>query len=162
MILVLTPSCERVPKPASDATPPSIMWKVSHRATGEQVDHAATATINASRGERYQVILEARDPEGLERIEINPAIGSGEARWQCVSGDIGQSKSATLASQAQPFTPSADDTVPTGSLLVWDVNLAMPCGDSYTFAGGSYTLTGRASNWGGGSTTGTLTFRVDP
>ncbi len=165
-LLITMASCQKVKKPKSDSTPPSLAWNVLNLVTGQQADHAGSPTINARRGERFQVTLKANDPEGVKSIQLNPGLGSGEMAWTCKAPpggeNVAQNKNAVLGPQTQNLAPDANGNVLTGIFLRQDLDFAMECQTSWIFISGSAKLTGQATNYFAGTTTEAITFNVSP
>lgn len=166
LFILTAAGCQKVKKPSSDSTPPKLVWNVFNHATSAQADHAGSPTINAKRGESYRITLKAIDPEGVQSIQINPSLGSGEMVWTCKAPpggeNIAQSKNATLAPMTQNLSPDAEGNVLTSIFLIYELNFTMECQAGWSFTSGTAKLTGRASNYFGGTTTGTITFHVAP
>lgn len=162
--LVLFAGCSggKVTKPRSDATPPSLTWNVFNFQTNAQADHTGNPTLSASHGERYRIILKAKDSGGIQSIQINPSVGSGHIAWTCESSDLGQNKNATLGPQVQNFSPDANNKVLPSVFLIQELNFDLECQPGWTFKGGTAMLTGQASNYFNGVTTRTITFNISP
>ena len=158
--------CQKVKKPASDSTPPKLIWNVFNHGTNAQADHPSSPTINAKRGEKYQITLKANDPEGVKSIQLNPSLGSGEMSWTCKGPpggeNVAQNKNATLGPMTQNLAPDADGNVLTSIFLITELDFTMECQAGWSFSGGTAKLTGQASNYFGGTTTETLTFKISP
>jgi hypothetical protein len=156
----------RVKLPASDSTPPSLVWNVFNYGTREQADYSGSPTINVKRGERYRIILKAHDPQGVRSIELNPGLGSGEISWQCLAPpggeSLAQNKTATLAPQKQDLSVASDGTVLTSIFLITDLDFTMECPAGWKLGSGGAKLTGWASNFYGGTATEVLKFAVAP
>ena len=158
--------CQRVKKPQSDSTPPKLVWNVFNHGTNAQADHPGSPTINAKRGEKYRITLKANDPEGVRLIQLNPSPGSGELAWTCKAPpggeNVAQNKNATLGPMSQSLAPDANGNVLTSIFLIQELDFTMECQAGWNFTSGSAKLTGQASNYFGGTTTETLTFKVSP
>jgi len=156
----------KVKLPPSDATPPSIVWNVFNHGTQAQGDHPGSPSLGAQRGEAYRVLLKAADPQGVQSIQLNPTVGSGELAWQCVDQpggeNLAQNKTATLGPMSQTLAPDGDGNVLTSIFLIEELDFTMPCPAGWSFGGGTAKLTGRASNYYGGTTTEVLTFQISP
>lgn len=166
-IFILSASgCDKTKKPSSDSTPPKLVWNVFNHATSAQADHGGSPTLNAKRGERYRITLKAIDPEGVQLIQINPTVGSGEMAWTCKDPPGGENlaehKTAPLAPMTQNLSPDADGNVLTSIFLIYELDLKMTCQANWSFTSGTAKLTGKASNYFGGTTTATITFNVAP
>jgi hypothetical protein len=158
--------CQKVKKPTSDSTPPKLVWNVLNHGTGAQADHPGSPTIDAKRGEKYRITLKANDPEGVKSIQLNPSLGSGEMSWTCKDPpggeNLAQNKNATLGPMTQNLSPDADGNVLTSIFLIQELDFTMECQSGWSFTSGTAKLTGQASNYFGGSTTETITFKVSP
>lgn len=92
------------------------------------------------------------------------SVGSGEEWWQCVDPpggeNLAQNKTATLVPMNQNLTPGQNGMVLTNIFLILEFNFAMECQSGWSFVSGGAKLTGRASNYFGGKTTGVITFTV--
>lgn len=156
----------KVKLPASDPTPPTLVWNVFNQETRAEADHAGNPIIQVKRGDPHRIILKANDPEGVNSIQLNPGLGSGELSWQCHSppgGDpLAQNKTATLASSTQNLSPDSDGMVLTSIFLLQDLSFAMECQSGWSFVSGNGQLTGRASNYFGGVTTSVIKFVIIP
>jgi hypothetical protein len=165
---VVVAGCDnvKVKLPASDSTPPILVWNVYNHETGAQADHPGSPTLNAKRGEHYRIILKANDPGGVKQIKINPSIGSGEMAWTCKGPpggeNVAQSKTATLGPMTQDLAPDSNNMVLTSIFLIFELDFSMDCQTNWSFSGGSAHLTGQASNYYGGVTTENLKFNVSP
>src|SRR5437879_2938903 len=139
-----------VKKPTSDSTPPSLVWNVYNHDTNQQTDYPGSPTINAKRGEKYRVTLKANDPEGVNWIKINPALGGGEIAWQCTSppgGEkLGQNNTADLGPMSQNLALDANGNVLTSIFLIYELDFTLDCQAGWNFVSGSAKLTGQASN----------------
>jgi hypothetical protein len=158
--------CQRVKKPTSDSTPPKLVWNVFNHGTSAQADHPGSPTIDAKRGEKYRITLKANDPEGVKSIQLNPSLGSGEMSWTCKAPpggeNIAQNKNATLGPMTQNLSPDADGNVLTSIFLIQELDFTMECQPGWSLISGSAKLTGQSSNYFGGTTTETITFKVSP
>ena len=159
-------SCQKVPQPKSDSTPPSLVWNVFNYGTSAQADHNGNPTINVKRGEKYRITLKANDPEGVKQIKLNPSLGSGELSWTCKAPpggeNVAQNKNATLGPLVQDLSVDANGNVLTSIFLLQDVDFTMECQSGWSFTSGSGKLTGQASNFFNGTTTATISFNVSP
>lgn len=69
---------------------------------------------------------------------------------------------ATLAPMNQDLSPNGSGNVLTSTLLIFELDLTLPCQAGSSFTGGNARLTGRATNYFGGTTTEVLKFVVAP
>ena len=162
----ITGSCQQVPKPTSDSTPPKLVWNVLEKGTNASADHPSSPSISAHRGDKFHITLKANDPEGVKSIELNPGLGSGEISWTCKAPpggeNIAQTKTADLGPQTQNLAPNANGNVLTSIFLIEDVDFSMDCQAGWIFTSGKAVFTGRATNYFSGTTTETLTFSISP
>lgn len=157
LFLLTAPGCKTT-APTSDSTPPALEWVVTNRTQGSafntQIRINGTGTVNARRGEEYLVTLNARDPQGVKRIELG---GSGE--YGC--GNPSQNSTISQTTDVQNLSPNAQNEVLTQIFLLRDVGFgAMVC--QGTFVGGSIRLRGKANNYFNGQAQGQLIFSVSP
>lgn len=156
----------KVKKPASDSTPPSLVWNVFNHETRAQADHPGSPTLNVKRGQAHRIILKAQDPQGVSSIQINPTLGGGELWWQCADPpggeNLAQNKTATLGPSTQNLSPDSEGNVLTSIFLIQELSLTMECQPGWSYVSGGGKLTGRASNYFGGVTTEVITFVVAP
>jgi hypothetical protein len=156
----------KVKLPTSDSTPPSLVWNVFNHGSRQQADYPGSPTVNVKRGERYRVILKAKDPEGVKSIQINPSLGDGEMWWQCIDPpggeNLAQNKTATLGPMTQNLAPDPDGKVLTSIFLIFEMDFTMDCQVTWSFASGGAKLTGRASNYFGGAKTEVIKFIIAP
>lgn len=154
----------KVKQPASDSTPPSLVWNVFNHDTREQADHPGSPAIQVQRGGSYRIILKANDPQGVQSIQMNPVLGGGELWWQCVTPpggeNLAQNKTATLGPLTQNLSPDGNGMVLTSIFLIQEMSFAMECQPGWNFASGGGKLTGRSSNYFGGITTEVISFSV--
>ena len=166
VLFLILVGCQKVKKPTSDSTPPKLIWNVFNHATSAQADHPGSPTIDAKRGEKFRVTLKANDPEGVKSIQLNPSLGSGEMSWTCKAPpggeNIAQNKTATLGPMTQNLSPDADGNVLTSIFLIQELDFTMECQSGWSFTSGTAKLTGQASNYLGGTTTETITFKISP
>lgn len=155
----------KVKKPASDSTPPSLVWNVFNRDTNEQADDPGNDTIKVKRGASFRITLKAKDPEGVQSIELNPpppAPINGVAVWLCVSSAGGRFENHSLDPLKQDLAPDADGMVLTSIPLFQNLDLSMGCKPGETFHDGSVRVTGSARNYSGLQATSVITFAVAP
>src|SRR5262252_5204462 len=89
-------ACDKVPKPTSDSTPPSLNWHVENLTTSVAADYAGSGTVTGKKGDEFRVTLTAKDPEGIQKI----TMGGGYTR-SCRSGDLGQTGNGDYAGKVQ-------------------------------------------------------------
>lgn len=156
VLLLFAGTC-KTPAPKSDSTPPKLEWVVVNTANNSSQTFTGSGTVNAKRGQNFNVTLKAIDPEGVHKISLG-----GSASWTCTSGSIGQNKVADFATKTQTLQPDSSGNVLTQIILIQDADLAFPCNSGFTYTSGSEQLLGSGENYFGGTTNGTLTFNVAP
>jgi hypothetical protein len=153
-VLLFAGTC-KAPAPTSDSTLPSLEWVVRNTETSVDQKFTGSGTVIAKRGESYKVTLKAIDPEGVHEITLGR-----NATWTCENGGVAQNVNADSATSKQTLDPDSMGNVLTEIFLIRDKNLLLDCQPGFTFAGGSDQLTGSGTNYFGGKTKGTLTFKV--
>ena len=150
-------TCEKVPRPNSDSTSPTLEWVVTNDGTNEQQVFQGGGSINTAQGTTFTVTLKARDPEGVHEIRLG-----GSSQWSCQSGDIGQNVGPSLGStDVQILNPDSEGNVLTEIFLLRDVEAGpYNCQSGFQLRGGTETLHGTGENYFSGVTQGTLTFHV--
>lgn len=161
LLLLSVPGCKTT-APRSDATPPTLEWVVTNRTPGPslnaQVRFNGSGTVNARRGEEYLVTLNARDPQGIHRIELG---GAGE--YACRSGSVVRASTIHEDTDEQELNPGPDGQVLTQIFLLRNVGFAdWTCQSGYTYQSGQLRLRGRGENYFNGLAGGTLYINVAP
>lgn len=156
-LLLLSAGTCKTPAPKSDSTPPSLEWVVRNTDTNVSQTFNGNGTVQAKRGEFYQVTLKAIDPQGIHEITLG-----GSASWTCLSGSIGQNAVADFATAKQTLNPDSMGNVLTQIFLLQNANLDFHCNSGFTFSSGNEQLIGTGENYFSGKTTGMLTFNVKP
>jgi hypothetical protein len=152
--LALT-ACDKVPKPTSDSTPPTLHWSVHNADTGDTTELDGTAHIDAKVGHHFTITFKANDPEGVHEVTMGISTG-----FTCKSGSLVQSAGPGLApEQKQTLNPDADNKVLTSGFLIGNVTTGPEnCSPGFTFASYQASITGTGSNYFSGTTTATLTI----
>jgi hypothetical protein len=162
ILCLMLQGCEKVKKPTSDATPPTLVWHVINLNTNAQSDHNLNATINAKRGERYRVTIRGTDPEGVHLVKWDPST----LFWQCITPpggeQVAQNHQALLGpGEAKTLAPDANGYVLTESALILpDLDFALACQDTWIFNGGTIAFTGEVANYFNGNKNGSLKFDI--
>lgn len=158
-VLVLSvTACEKVPKPSSDSTPPTLKWHVENRTASTTADYAGSGQVSGKKGDEFRVTLIAHDDQGIHEI----TLGGGYTR-NCVSGSLGQTGNGDYAGQTQTLKPDAQGKVLTQIFLIQSITPDVTCsGSGYTWQGTTITLAGSGTNYFSGKTNGTLTISVTP
>ena len=135
---------------------PRLQWIVRNATTNVTHTFEGTASMNVKHGTLFRITLNVIDPQGVHKITLG-----GEATWTCRSGNIGQQRNATEATQAQTLHPDANGNVLTKIFLLRDSN-SMPCSNGFHFVSGSETLAGTGENYRHVTTKATLTLNATP
>lgn len=156
-LLVGLAACEKVPKPTSDSTPPTLNWHVENRTTNTSTDIAGGGNVSGKKGDEFRVTLTATDPQGIQKI----TMGGGYTR-SCLSGDLGQTGNGDYAGQSQSLAPDSQGKVLTQIFLIQSITPDITCSGGLTWKGTSIGLNGSGTNYFNGKTSGSLTINVTP
>ncbi|HYW11225.1 MAG TPA: hypothetical protein VE871_04690 [Longimicrobium sp.] len=162
-VVLLTAEDCTTKAPTSDSSPPSLEWVITNKTAGPAHDSAThingSGTVNVKRGEEYQVTLNARDPEGVRKIQLGGAGGYG-----CSNGNVGQSVTIDQKTDVQELSPNAQNEVLKQIFLLRSAFFASgwDCQSGWTFSGGNLQFFGTGENYFNGQAKGTLTFAVSP
>ncbi len=152
-------SVPRVAVPASDATPPTIVWETYNMQTkmrGEIAKDGEMLAVPA--GEQYVLTLAAED---LDSGVTNVTLG-GDVRYSCLKDGQAEAKQYALESQEMKPVPVQEQTMPVRASLVYVVEFGkMGCKEFWTFGGGQLTLIGKAQNAVGATTQRTLHVQLN-
>jgi hypothetical protein len=146
------------PAAAADSTPPILEWNVADLdGLGIWKDYPANARGGVSEPAALRITLRVKDPEGIKLMTIG-----GSWTWRCTGKYPASSKfDDEAAPQTQTFAPTTSGKVLTEfGTLVNVYKFECPAGQSY--AGGSITMNGSASNYSDGVATGKLELGVRP
>jgi hypothetical protein len=158
LALLALAACDKVDKPTSDSTPPTLTWHVENRTQSTAADYPATgATITGAKGDEFRVTLTAKDPEGIHKI----TEGGGYVR-SCISGDLGQSANGDFAPQTQTLNPDAEGKVLTSIFLINSYDPDITCNSGFNWTGTTITLDGTGTNYFSGTTNGSISITVKP
>jgi hypothetical protein len=150
-------ACAKVPKPASDATPPEKVWW-SIVDTGAPVEIIGNGWYSVPASRSITITFHGKDSQGLQKISLSNSVG-----WKCTSGTIVQQGGPGLsAPNTATFAPDAHNMVPVEGVRVATVSGPYSCSSGFTFATGSAGLTGKATNWSNQTTTASLTITITP
>jgi hypothetical protein len=142
----------------ADSTPPTIEWNVADRdGLGIWQDYPADARGGVLEPAALRITLRVKDPEGIKSMTIG-----GSWTWRC-EGEYPSFK--ILDDEAPPNTQILEPTT-SGKVLTefgTFVNVyKFECPPGHTYAGGSITVDGSASNYPGALVTGKLVLAVRP
>ena len=145
--LFLLSGCDKLKKPSSDSTPPTLKWKVYFFDTSTEKEVTASGqTVKLKTGTEVRVTLIAEDKDGgVQKI----TFGGGNT-WGCISGSVGQNKSGLLSTDVQNLSPDSDGYVLPSIFLMRNFTMNFPCDGGYTLTSGKYELAGSAENYFGG------------
>jgi hypothetical protein len=154
-LLLMGASCQQVPKPATDATPPTLKWHVLDVDTGDARDLGANDAMVATRDHTLRVTLIADDPEGIADI----TLGGG---WttSCAGGGVANNAQGAYTSQDQPLTPDAKGNVLTEIFLLQSVSPQTDCPGGTSFLTTAVALHGTGTNYAHGTTEARLGIGV--
>jgi hypothetical protein len=156
-LLLAAAACEKVPKPSSDPTPPTLKWHVENRTTNTATDVTGTGAVSGKKGDEFRVTLIANDPQGIHKI----TMGGGYTR-NCQGDGLGQTGNGDYAGQTQTLDPDAQGQVLTQIFLIQSITPDVDCSNGFTWTGTSIGLNGSGTNYFNGTTNGTLTINVTP
>ena len=157
-VVVLLTGCDKVDKPTSDSSAPSLQWTVLDETTKQSTTIAGQGDFPGVRGRSYNVTLKAIDAQGIHEIRL----GSSTA-WGCKSGNLGQSHGPSLDTEdVQVLNPDADGKVLTEIFLLRSTSAIFDCSSGFTFSGGTTSMFGTGKNYFNGVTKGTLKINVGP
>jgi hypothetical protein len=156
-LLVGTAACQKVPKPTSDSTPPTLKWHVENRTANTATDIVGSGSVTGKQGDDFRVTLTANDPEGIEKI----TMGGGYTR-QCLQDGAGQTASGLYAGQQQTLAPDGQGNVLTQIFLIQSISPDVTCSSGFTWKSTTIGLNGSGTNYFNGTTTGKLTISVTP
>ena len=157
-LLLSAGSCEdKVAKPTSDSTPPTITWAITNQDTGEQKTFPNSGSLNVSVGSRFYLTMRVNDPQGVHQTTLGDSSG-----YQCVGDGVASNVGPGLGvTETNNLQPDSNGLVLTSTFLFRNVQLVdFPCPSGQTFSGGSQTFQGTATNYFNGKTQGTFTFHI--
>lgn len=157
LLLLGAAACEKVDRPTSDPTPPTLNWHVENRTTNTSQDIAGTGKVTGKKGDDFRVTLTATDHEGIQKISMG-----GGYTTACLSGDVGSNAQGVFNSQNQTLAPDAQNKVLTQIFLIQSVTPDTTCPGGTDWKSTSIGLNGSGTNYFNGTTTGTLTITVTP
>ncbi len=162
VLLVSAAGCEneKVPKPSSDSTLPTLRWHVENRNTGAVTDHYGSGVVTGKKGDYYRVTLFAKDPEGIYKITIGAGTQkgcSGVSNGEPI-GSVGFGLGAV---KSQTFGPDGAGNVLTRIFMIESYTPDTTC----TNEGGvwsyfTFHVAGSGTNFFNGTTNGLLTITV--
>lgn len=139
----------RVAIPASDPSPPVLIWETYNQQTRERGEIKQDGQIlEVKAGEQYVVTLAAEDLEsGIKNLTL-----TGEGSYACELGGKSEKKSVQL--EPQQTSPLADheNKVPVRAGLTYAVDYAKSgCKEAETFGGGTLSLAAKGQNFANGT-----------
>lgn len=150
--------CDKLKKPASDSTPPTLKWKVYFFETSTEQEVTGTGqVVKVKAGKEVRVTLIAEDTDGgVKKITFG-----GGTTWGCISGGIGQNKSGLLTTDVQNLSPDSDGYVLPSIFLMRNFTMNFDCSPGYTLSGAKYELVGQAENYYGGTANSMLFLQLE-
>jgi len=148
----------RVAIPTADASPPKVTWQFYSLQTKERRDIAQDGqTIDIPQTEQGVVTLAVEDLDsGVKEVEL-----TGKVQFKCEQGTQVEEKKYDLEAQSQRATPDHENKVPITASLVQSVDVNKHgCKEFWTFAGGTISLVGKASNFVNGTQQRTLKLNL--
>ena len=145
--------------PASDATAPTLRWRVENLSTGSDIDVTGSADVAASPGDTVRITLFADDPQGIQRIREE---GGFVVECRSSSAPLAQNQYGVYAPLEQTLSPDSDNSVLTSILLVSTHDYITTCRPGFVFLKNTAMLKGTGENYFGGLTHAWLTVRVNP
>jgi len=168
MVLAVTlpfSNCQ-VTKPASDSTPPTVRWIVTHKFSGGQLLREnfggnAIPTVNVVAGETLSVILVGEDPEGIRELTLGSGLGSeigssgnlhlaGAVACAVPGHDPGLHHNLDLPTEKETSSPASNGTVSAALIIVRDINpkeLFKCVEPTSTVVGAKFALAGMGGNY---------------
>ena len=156
-VLLTATACEKVPKPSSDSTPPTLKWHVENRTANTTTDINGNGKVSGKKNDEFRVTLTATDPQGIHKI----IMGGGYTR-SCVAGDVASGADGDYAGQSQSLAPDAQGKVLTQIFLIQSITPDVTCTGNLNWTGTSIDLVGTGTNYFNGTTTGNLTITIAP
>jgi hypothetical protein len=157
LVLIGLTGCEKVKKPTSDTTPPTLTWHVENRTQNTSTDINGTGSVTGKKGDDFRVTLTAKDPQGIQKI----TMGGGYTK-SCKKGSLGQSGQGDFAGKVQNLSPDGDGNVLTSIFLIESYTPDIDCNAGWTWEGTSIGLVGSGVNYLNLTTDGNLTIKVNP
>lgn len=148
----------RVTIPATDTSPPTVIWQLYNTQTKERREVVQDAqTVDVASTEQYVVTLAAEDlNSGVKELTL-----SGNVQYKCEQGSQTDAKKYDLDQQIQKATPDHENKVPIKASLVYVVELNKHgCKENWTFGGGTVALVGKGQNFVNGTQTRTLRLNL--
>ena len=144
----------RVAIPASDASPPTMVWQTYNMLTKESGQIVKDGqSLDVPAGEQYVLTLAVEDlNSGVKDVTLN-----GNVQYACEQGGQVENKKFALEAQETKPTPDQENKVPVTASLVYAVEFGkMGCKENWMFGGGKLSLVGKAHNFVGGAEMRTL------
>lgn len=144
----------RVTIPASDASPPIMVWQTYNMVTKESGQIVKDGhSLDVPAAEQYVMTLAVEDlNSGVRNVTLN-----GDVQYTCEQGSQVENKKFPLEAQETKSTLDHEDKVPVTASLVYAVEFGkMGCKENWTFGGGKLSLVGKAHNFVGGAAMRTL------
>jgi hypothetical protein len=152
-VLFLVAATCQIDKPASDATPPRIEWRVHNSSTNVAVIITdTTKPFLAKPGENYNIMMKVIDEDGgVQRITLDE-----QKKWECVANEIILPSKTVDPDPVTNILSASNGKVETTAILLSDADFDIPCDASGFTAHGSQVFEGSGANHFGGETKSTL------
>ncbi|HLZ34725.1 MAG TPA: hypothetical protein VKP13_11950 [Nitrospira sp.] len=144
----------RVAIPASDPSPPILMWETYSQQTRERGEIKQDGqTLEVKPGEQVVVTFAVEDLEsGVKSVTLG-----GEGEFACELGGKSEKKTVHLEPQQTSPLPDHENKVPVRAGLTYAVDFAKSgCKEAETFGGGTLSLAGTGQNFSHGTAAKTL------
>lgn len=148
-----------VPKvsiPASDASPPTLVWEIYNLQTKERREIAQDGqTLEVPSNEQVIVTIAVEDPQsGVKDVSLD-----GDGQYACELGGQTDKKPVKLEQQNTTRIPDHENKVPVSASLSYTVEFGkMGCKEAERFAGGKLSLVAKGHNFVNGAASKSLHF----
>lgn len=157
-LAVIFSGCDKLKKPASDSTPPTLKWVVYFFDTNtDQHITSSGQTVKVKKGQEVRVTLICEDKDG----GVSKITFGGGFTYGCTSGSLGQNGNGLLASDVQNLSPDANGYVLPSIFLMRNFTMNFSCNPGYTLTGGKYELAGSGENYYGGTVNSMLFLQME-
>lgn len=150
--VALTGCAQTMVNSGPSSVAPAISWTVQVLDTSDTKNVSGSGTITVPRG-TMRVYIHAKSPSGVKTVTDGQFIDAG---FSCISGDVGQSVTATFAGGTQSQSPNAQNKVDEDLVLFQVFGTGYTCQQGFDYQGGSMAINAKATNFGGKQTSATL------
>jgi hypothetical protein len=149
--------CDKVTKPSSDSTPPTLTWRIENQSAGTDQSIVGNGTVAAKPNETLRITLKSDDPEGVSYIEL----GGGYV-VNCQGSGVASNNSGGYGKDIQNLSPDTDNKVLTKIILVKTITPDTACPGGTSFVKTTVSLNGVGRNYFSGQTNAALGVNVAP